>query len=158
VAVHIVVRSQEAMHDAVMSLKIAVGRRLQTSHDFLRQRANVEASKDWCELFFFFFFFKSTIYYAVLDRSPRQTIQKRVQPTGIYVQDWKGYYRPDIALSSGDEPRPRFARARERQRILGAQAPPQTSPGPQRAPPPTRAIHTQGCSQPKPDTRVTREV
>jgi hypothetical protein len=27
--------------------------------------------------FFFFFFLKSTIYYAVLDRSPRQTIQTK---------------------------------------------------------------------------------
>jgi hypothetical protein len=35
--------------------------------------------------FFFFFFFFSTIYYAALNRSPRQTIQNRVQPTGIYV-------------------------------------------------------------------------
>jgi hypothetical protein len=39
-----------------------------------------------------------------------------------------------------------------------AQAPPQTSPGPRRAPPPARAIHTQRCSQPKPDTRVTRDL
>jgi hypothetical protein len=28
-------------------------------------------------MYFFFFFFKSTIYYAVLDRSPRQTIQTK---------------------------------------------------------------------------------
>jgi hypothetical protein len=28
-------------------------------------------------IFFFFFFFNSTIYYAVLDRSPRQTIQTK---------------------------------------------------------------------------------
>jgi hypothetical protein len=38
-------------------------------------------------IFNFFNFFNSTIYYAVLDRSLRQTIQNRVQPTGIYVQD-----------------------------------------------------------------------
>jgi hypothetical protein len=42
---------QKAAHDIVMSLKIAVGRRPQTSRDFLRQCADIEASKDWCELF-----------------------------------------------------------------------------------------------------------
>jgi hypothetical protein len=35
--------------------------------------------------------------------------------------------------------------------------PPQTSLGPRREPPPACAIHTQGCSQPKPDSRVTRD-
>jgi hypothetical protein len=43
--------AQKAAHDIVVSLKIAVGRRPWTSHDFLRQRADVEASKDWCKLF-----------------------------------------------------------------------------------------------------------
>jgi hypothetical protein len=52
----------------------------------------------------------------------------------------------------------RASRGQENYRTLGAQAPPQTSPGPRRAPPPTRAIHTQGCSQPKPDTHVTRDL
>jgi hypothetical protein len=33
-----------------------------------------------CFFFFFFFFFKSTIYYAVLNRSPRQTIQTKYSP------------------------------------------------------------------------------
>jgi hypothetical protein len=42
---------QKAAHDDVVSLKIAVGRRPRTSRDFLRQRADVAASKDWCELF-----------------------------------------------------------------------------------------------------------
>jgi hypothetical protein len=43
--------AQKAAHDVVVSLKIAVGRRPRTSRDFLRQRADVAASKDWCELF-----------------------------------------------------------------------------------------------------------
>jgi hypothetical protein len=43
--------AQKAAHDAVVSLKIAVGRCPRTSRDFLLHRANVEASKDWCELF-----------------------------------------------------------------------------------------------------------
>jgi hypothetical protein len=43
--------AQKAAHDDVVSLKIAVGRRPRTSRDFLRQRADVAASKDWCELF-----------------------------------------------------------------------------------------------------------
>jgi hypothetical protein len=94
----------------------------------------------------------------VLVRSPGQTIQTKVQPMGIYMQDWKGHCRPDVALSSGNEPRLRKARAGERQRILGAQAPPQTSPGPRHEPPPARAIHTQRRSQPKPDSRVTRDL
>jgi hypothetical protein len=89
-----------------------------------------------------FFFFKSTIYYAVLDRSPRQTIQTKVQPPGIYMQDWKGNCCPDVALSSGDEPRPREAWARERPRKLGAQAPPQTSPSPRHRPPLTHRFLT----------------
>jgi hypothetical protein len=42
---------QKAAHNVIVSLKIAVGRRPRTSHDFLHQRADVEASKDWCELF-----------------------------------------------------------------------------------------------------------
>jgi hypothetical protein len=77
-----------------------------------------------------FFSFNSTIYYAVLDCSPRQTIQARVQPMGIYVQDCKGNCHPDVALLSGDEPRLCKVQAREQQRKLGTQAPPQTSPGP----------------------------
>jgi hypothetical protein len=43
--------AQKAAHDNVVSLKIAVGRHPRTSRDFLRQRADIEASKDWCELF-----------------------------------------------------------------------------------------------------------
>jgi hypothetical protein len=91
---------------------------------------------------------------VVLDCSLQQTIQNGVLPTGIYVQDCKGNCHPDVALSSGDEPRPRFTRAREQQRILGTQAPSQTNPGPQCRPPPTHATHTQECSQPKPDSYV----
>jgi hypothetical protein len=109
-------------------------------------------------VFIFFYFFKSTIYYAVLDRSLQQTIHTRVQPMGIYVQDWWRYCHPDVTLLSGDEPRLRKARAREQQRTLGAQAPPQTSPGPQCEPPPTHAIHTQERSQLKPDAHVTRNL
>jgi hypothetical protein len=77
---------------------------------------------------------------------------------GIYVQDCKGNCRPDVTLSSGDEPRPRKARAREQQRKLGAQAPPQTSPGSRRGPSLTRAIPTQRHSQPKLDSHVTRNL
>jgi hypothetical protein len=43
--------AQKAAHDVVMSLKIAVGKRPWTSRDFLCQRADVNASKDWCEMF-----------------------------------------------------------------------------------------------------------
>jgi hypothetical protein len=43
--------AQKAAHNIVVSLKIAVGRRPQTSRNFLHQRADVEALKDWCELF-----------------------------------------------------------------------------------------------------------
>jgi hypothetical protein len=43
--------AQKAAHDDVVSLKIAVGRHPRTSRDFLCQRADIEASKDWCELF-----------------------------------------------------------------------------------------------------------
>jgi hypothetical protein len=43
--------AQKAAHNVVVSLKIAVGRHPWTSRDFLRQCADVEASKDWCELF-----------------------------------------------------------------------------------------------------------
>jgi hypothetical protein len=50
------------------------------------------------------------------------------------------------------------ARTFGRQVKRSTQAPPQTSPGPRREPPPARAIHTQGCSQPKPDSRVTRDL
>jgi hypothetical protein len=79
--------TQKAAHDIVMSLKIAVGRRPWTSHNFLCQHADIEALKDWCELFkdpsyrghsfldLFFFFFNSTIYNAVLDCSPWEDIQ-----------------------------------------------------------------------------------
>jgi hypothetical protein len=42
---------QKAAHDVVVSLKIAMGQRLQMSCDFLHQRADVEAYKDWCGLF-----------------------------------------------------------------------------------------------------------
>jgi hypothetical protein len=42
---------QKAAHDIVVSLKIGMGRCPWTSRDFLRQHADVEASKDWCELF-----------------------------------------------------------------------------------------------------------
>ena len=59
----------------------------------------------------------------------------------------RGNCSPDVALSSGDEPRLREARARERQEMLGAQAPPQTSPGSTREPSPTCTAHTQECSR-----------
>jgi hypothetical protein len=108
--------------------------------------------KPYCGSFLFYFI--STIYYVVLNCSPQQTIQNRVQPTGIYVQDCKRSCHPNVALSSGNEPYPHEVRAGEQQRKLGAQAPPQTSPGPQCRPPPAHAIHTQRCSQPKPDSCV----
>jgi hypothetical protein len=36
--------------------------------------------------------------------------------------------------------------------------PPQTSPGPRQAPPPARAIHTQRCSQPRPDIACNSQL
>jgi hypothetical protein len=42
---------QKAAHDDVVSLKIAVGRRPQTSCNFLLHHADIEALKGWCKLF-----------------------------------------------------------------------------------------------------------
>ena len=39
------------LHSHTVSLKISVGRRPWTSRNFLLQHADIEASKDWCELF-----------------------------------------------------------------------------------------------------------
>jgi hypothetical protein len=102
--------TQKAAHDIVVSLKIAVGRRPWTSCDFMRQCADIEASKDWCELFkdpsycghsFFFFFFKSKIYYAELERRPWQTIQTKYSLQVYKNACLEGECCPDIALSSG---------------------------------------------------------
>jgi hypothetical protein len=77
--------AQRAAHDAVVSLKIAVGRCPRTSRDWLRQRADVEASKYWCELF------KDLSYcghsFLDLKNSKDKSIQPSTRKGGPWLSD-----------------------------------------------------------------------
>jgi hypothetical protein len=115
---------QKAAHDVVVSLKIAMGRRPWTSHDILHQRADVEASKDWCELF------KDPSYrgHSFLDllNSKDKPIQPSTHKGGPWLSDSRvgtstfsrlcrcitghaplGAYRQCFNISGGIHPRPR---------------------------------------------------
>jgi hypothetical protein len=69
--------AQKAAHDVVVSLKIAVGRRLRMSRDFLHHRADIEASKDWCELF------KDPTYHGHSFLDLKNSKDKPIQPRPI---------------------------------------------------------------------------
>jgi hypothetical protein len=74
--------AQKAAHDDVVSLKIAVGRCPWTSHDFMLHCADVEASKDWCELF------KDPSYHSHSFLDLKNSKDKPIQPSTCKGGPW----------------------------------------------------------------------
>jgi hypothetical protein len=105
-----------------------------------------------------FFKFKSTIYYAVLDRSPQQTIQKKYS---LRVYTCK-IGRDTTALTSPFRVVMSPARTKRGQENDKEHWALRHLPKPALAPngrqPPSAQSTPQRCSQPKPDTRVPRDL